>query len=528
MTTQLEQVEPVEGTDCWRLVTQHAHDGILLTTRGGRVLAANPAACALLGRTEREMCAEGRTEIVVHDDALERFLAERDRDGAATGIVSLRRKDGSIFLADAASTMFSSAGGEAWSSLRIRDVTEAERARRALELLAHAGRALSSSLDLDETLKNLTDLVVPKLADVCTVDLVEPDGIRRAAVAHRDPSRVGDFEGVRRRAMQPSSTNGVDYVVRTGEPSYVFELTDAWLESATLDRAHFEQARALGVRSFVSVPLVVGARIIGALTLMSDGGVPKFGEPDRSLAQAVGALAATAIDNAYRHSEAIEARRLRDEVLGVVAHDLRGPLNVIQLTTSLLARKSPGTEVETIKRAVRRAEILIQDLLLAAQADSCTIPLELREESLQTILDEIEVLHRPLASEMSLQLVVALEGEARPVQCDRHRVVQMLSNLVSNAIKFTPEKGSVMLRCRAEQERLVFTVTDTGSGIPQHELPWVFDRFWQGAQARHVGAGLGLAISRGIANAHGGEIKVDSVVERGTTFTVVLPIVPPL
>jgi PAS domain S-box-containing protein len=525
MMALVEEVGELVGADGWRLVVEHAPDGILLTAPDGRVLAANPAACELLGRTEREICEEGRNGLVVANEALARMLTERAQTGKTAGILTMRRKDGATFLAEAASTVFESGRGEHWTSLSFRDVTEAERGRRMLEILADAGRVLARSLDLDETLKSVTDLVVPKLADVCTVDLVEPDGIRRAAVAHRDPTRAGDIARDHRRVVKPNATNGVDYVVRTGEPSCIFELTDDWLKRATLDDAHYRQARSLGVRSFVTVPLVVETKVIGALTLMSDGGVPNFGEADLSLAQALGALAATAIDNAHRHREAIEARRLRDEVLGTVAHDLRGPLNAIQLTAAVLARRSPGEELDTIRRAVRRADILIQDLLVAAKAESGTIPLELHDEDVQTILDEVEVLHRPLAAQKSLQLAVALEGETRAIRCDRHRVVQMLSNLVSNAIKFTPEQGSVTLRCRVEPERIVLSVVDTGAGIRPEDLPFVFDRFWQGAHSRRVGAGLGLAISQGIARAHGGDIRVESVLQRGTTFTVVLPIV---
>jgi PAS domain S-box-containing protein len=522
----VEHLDALEGEDYFRLVVEHAPDGILITAPDGRLLAANPAACALLGRTEEEVLAAGRAGVVVEDAAFESLLAERERRGAAHGILTLRRRDGSTFLADTASTVFLTKRNEAWTSLRFRDVTETERARRALEILAEAGRSLGRSLDLDETLRSLTDLVVPRIADVCTVDLEEADGIRRAAVAHRDPSRVPDFEDVRRRTINPTATNGVDYVLRTGRPSCVFELTDEWLRIATVGRTHFEQARALGITSFVSVPLLLQSRVIGALTIMSDGRVPSFGGSDVSLAAAIAAVAASAIDNAHRHADAIEARRLRDEVLSIVAHDLRGPLNAIQLTTEVLRRTSGGAharELETIRRAIRRADMLIEDLLVAAKAEGGAIPIERHDEDARSLLEEVAVLHRPLAREKKLHFEVVIESEPGRVSCDRHRIVQMLSNLVGNAIKFTAEGGSVTLRSQSEAARFVVSVTDTGAGIPRQELPFVFDRFWQGARAHRVGAGLGLAISQGIARAHGGIITVESEVQRGTTFTVVLP-----
>ena len=521
-STLAEQGPETEGT--WRAVVEYASDAILLTSPDdGRVLAANPAACTLLQRTHEEICAGGRPEIVVMNGAAERFAEERLRHGRARGVLTLRRKDRTTFLADLASTVFQNARGETWTSMMFRDVTESERARRALAILADAGRVLASSLEVRTTLQNLTDLVVPDLADVCTVDLVEPNGITRAVVAHRDPSRVSAFEAVRRPVIREDVSDGVDYVLRTGKPSCVYELTKEWLQTVAHDAVHFDAAHALGVRSFVSVPLIAHSVTIGALTLMSDGGVPAFGEADLSLVRALGERVATAIDNAHQHSQAVEARRLRDQVLGVVAHDLRGPLGTIALAAKLLARKTPGQETETIALAIRRADVLIHDLLLAAKMDTGTIPLDRRSEAMASILDELEALHCPLAEAKSLRLVVAIDGEPPRARVDRHRIVQMLSNLLANAIKFTPKEGRVELRCRRDGEQIVFTVSDTGSGIEPGDLPHVFDRYWQGARARHLGAGLGLWISRGIADAHGGAISVTSTVGKGATFTLVLP-----
>ena len=198
----------VEAEARWRSLFVHALDGILLTAPDGRIFAANPAACTMLGRTEGEVCAAGRADTVIVDDAAKQFVVDRQRDGHARGILRMRRKDGTTFLADVSSAVFATVSGETRTSMMFRDVTESERARRGLEILADAGRVLASSLDTHTTLANLTTLVVPKLADVCTVDLLTSDGVAREAVAHRDPSRVADFRHVRRRAMRPDATIG--------------------------------------------------------------------------------------------------------------------------------------------------------------------------------------------------------------------------------------------------------------------------------------------------------------------------------
>lgn len=514
--------EGERGLDC-RAIVEHAPDGIMLTAPDGRILAANPAACALLGRTEEEVRAEGRGRVVVMDEAAEAFRVERSREGRARGVLTLRRKDGSTFLAEVASKVFEGSDGGASTCIVFRDVTEAERARRAMAILAEAGGALVRSLDLPTMLRHLTDSIVPELADVCAVDLREADGVVRVAVAHREPDKIPLFESVRRRAIVADAIFGTDYVLRTGRASAVYSLEEDDLRRVTLDPAHFEAARKLGVRSFVSMPLPSDGQTIGALTLMSVGFVPPFSETDLPLVQALADRAAMAIANASQHAAAIEARRLRDEVLSVVAHDLRSPLNTILLAARNLERSHPGPETDAILRGVRRADALIRDLLLAQKAEAGALPLERDEEDVASILDEVRALHAPIAEAKPVELRVRSAGAPPSVRLDRHRTVQMLSNLVANALKFTPPGGRIELGASGDASSVRFTVSDTGIGIAPADLPRVFDRFWQGAHLRDVGAGLGLAISKKIADAHGGDITVESAPGRGTTFTVVLP-----
>ena len=412
--------------------------------------------------------------------------------------------------------------------MTFRDVTERERSHQALAILADAGRVLTNSLDIQATLTNLTNLVVPRLADVCTVDLFEGDDVDRVAVAHRDRSRVKDFIQVRRPIVRDGAPGGVDHVLRTGEPSAVFDVTDEWLRKATHDEEHFQAACALGIRSFIASPLVAHGRTIGALTLMSDGQVPSFTEADLPLVRAMAERAALAIDNARRHAAAVEARQLRDEVLGIVSHDLRNPLSAIRINATILGRSQPSRHVDAINTAVDRADRLIQDLMMAAKTESGNLVLERSLEDVGSILEEVSSLHRTLADSRAISLIVAIDGHAPPAEVDRHRIVQALSNLVANAIKFTPAGGRVELRARGEANGVVLSVSDTGPGIAKEHLPHVFDRFWQGAQAREAGAGLGLTIARGIAEAHGGTISVESRTGSGTAFTIVLPGAAPL
>jgi signal transduction histidine kinase len=376
---------------------------------------------------------------------------------------------------------------------------------------------LGASLDIEETLERFTALVVPELADLCAIQL-EDDGTHRIVVSHRDPSQVEPVRAVLLRGLQ----SGVGHVVRTGESQLVKDVTDEFQRASTRDEAHFEQTKKLHVTSFVSVPLVARGRTIGAFTLASTGGVRAYDDSDLHLARALADQTALAIDNARTHAAAVRATRLRDQVLEVVSHDLKNPLNTIKLSAGSLARRSDAEEIPVMRRAVERAERLIQDLLLASKMDFTPIPLDRQSTPVRAMLDGVVALHKAAAEAKPLAIDVRADGEAEAV-VDRHRISQMLDNLLDNAIKFT-DAGSVEIVAHVTSAALVLQVKDTGVGIAPEILEHVFDRFWHSAHAGRAGAGLGLAIARGIARAHGGDLAVESTVGRGTTFTATLPL----
>ena len=506
--------------DLWRALFENALEGMLLATPDGTIIAANPAACRMFGRNEEELRQLGRSpETVVMNEAFKELAERRKREGHARGNATLRRGDGSTFTADMSGVAFEGPNGPRVHIMLI-DVTEQLRTHRALEILAKAGRVLGESLDVTATLKELMSLVVPDLADLCALDILDNEEIRRMVVAHRDPTKAELVRVVRRRGAQNRA--GVEYVLRTGKPQLVKKVTDEFARASTHDDTHFEEAKQLGVTSFVSVPLVARGRTLGAFTLASTGGVPPYDEYDLALASALGDQAALAVANAGTHDASVQATRLRDEVLEVVSHDLKNPLNTIKLSAGSLARRVEAEEIPVLLRAVARAEQLIQDLLDVSKMEFGTIALDRKPTSLRAIVDGVLALHKDAAAAKGIDLGADVVGEEE-VDVDSHRIAQMLDNLVGNAIKFT-QTGSVEVRARVTPSTLVIEVHDTGPGMAPDVLPHVFDRFWQSAHAGRAGAGLGLAIASGIAKAHGGDLTVESTLGQGTTFTATLPI----
>ena len=233
-----------------------------------------------------------------------------------------------------------------------------------------------------------------------------------------------------------------------------------------------------------------------------------------------------------RAEEAERATHARDDVLAVVSHDLRNPLNLVFTSSSFLldvADDLPPTyreQLGMIKRAASQMNRLIQDLLEVSSVEAGHFPMELRAEPVEPLVREACTLLEHAARSRSIELVCRFDEAAPVVHADRERVLQVFGNLIGNAVKFTPEGGEVEIRVDRADGFVRFSVADTGAGIAEDELSHVFDRFWQARRSRDGGAGLGLAIARGIVKAHGGEMWAESAVGQGSTFTFTLPAEP--
>jgi signal transduction histidine kinase len=227
-------------------------------------------------------------------------------------------------------------------------------------------------------------------------------------------------------------------------------------------------------------------------------------------------------------SRAESALGMRDEVLAIVAHDLRAPLNAVQTSAAFLmdvelAEPDRRRLLDVIRRAASSMNRLIEDLLDVSRMDSGAFTVEPRRFDLAALATEVCEQFRPQATEHGRALQCAVERHLPAVFADRDRISQVLENLISNALRFTPAGGSVTVRVAGHgAHEIKCSVSDTGVGIPAEELPHLFERFWQARRYRRGGAGLGLAIARGVVEAHGSALAVESEPGRGSAFSFVL------
>ncbi len=288
--------------------------------------------------------------------------------------------------------------------------------------------------------------------------------------------------------------------------------------------------------AWAAVPLLADGRALGAIGL-SFVEPRHFADEDRDFLLAIGRQCAGTLERARLYErerrardEAEAASRARDDILGVVAHDLRNPLTAISMYASLLLEMPRDADTQrgqlrTVLELTDQMNRLIQDLLDASRIEAGQLRVHPAPLRLPPLLADAAEMVRMAAAERGVSLRVQAADGLPPVLADRDRVLQVLSNLLGNAVKFTPRGGDVLVLASARDRVVEVSVADTGAGIPPEQLPHVFDRFWQG-DARRKGAGLGLAIARGIVEAHGGRIRAESEPGRGSTFTFTLPAAP--
>ena len=241
------------------------------------------------------------------------------------------------------------------------------------------------------------------------------------------------------------------------------------------------------------------------------------------------ALERTAASEGAARAEAEAAVATRDLLLAIVSHDLRSPLSVIVTSAAVLQRTTIGgtagehvdQSAQMILRSAARMERLIADLLDLAQIQAGRLAVDRVLHDVAVLIRDCVEMMKPLAATRNLE---GMTSAGLHVRCDRDRVLQILSNLVGNAIKFTPEGGSITIEAHPDAHEVRFSVRDTGRGIPEEELPRIFDRFWQAARKNRAGIGLGLSIAKGLVEAHGGRLSVESRLGAGTTFFFTLPL----
>jgi PAS domain S-box-containing protein len=408
------------------------------------------------------------------------------------------------------------------------------RSREQSDLLNAATAALAGSLNYQETLRRIAQLAIPQIADWCAVDLESEDGgVERVALAHVDGVKAEKARALQQKyPSDPRSSLGIHEVLRTGAPILVTEVTDEMLESRARSPEHFAGLKELGVRSYMSVPLRAHNRTLGVLSFVAGESGRRYDALDLQFAQDLAARVAMAVENARAYAQTLRANRLKDEFLATLSHELRTPLNAIlgyarMLKSGMVNPARLPRAVEIIHKNSVALTKIVEDVLDVSRIVSGKMRLKTQTLDLAPVVAASVETVQPAAEAKGIALHAVVEPGPAQVIGDPDRLQQVMWNILSNAVKFTSNGGTVSVRLEPGDAHVDLVVADTGVGIAPAFLPHIFERFRQGDSrfAREFGGlGLGLAIARHIVEMHGGTIQASSEGPgRGSTFRVRLP-----
>ncbi|ATB44498.1 ATP-binding protein [Corallococcus macrosporus] len=528
------QQEAEANAERFQLLVEGVRDqALFLLDARGRVESWNPGAERIMGYREAEILGQP-SSVFYPPDAVAAGIPEKDlararRDGRLHTEGWRVRKDGSRYLADTRITVLQDARGRPRGFAKVtRDITERRRAERTQQLLAEAGRLFHQLQDPDQTVAELTRIMVPEVADACLLYLMTASGdLWPRAIAHAVPEKEAVLWDSARRFPPPRDTHwGIWQVLRTGRSELKSDVSPETLSQGLVGPEHLSLVEQVGVRSYLGVPLRVGQQTRGVFVLLTSAPERRLTMADQVFVEEVAGRAALALDNARLWSEAQEAV----ELIGVAAHDLGNPLNTLQLLLRRLQRMELAGEQKArdglgaaLKQTQRLGQLL-HNLLDLSRLSSGKRMLDAAPVDLSELVHEVTERFAEQAAEAGTRLEVSA-APGLVGRWDRLRLDRVVTNLLSNALKFGKGRPVEVRVEHAGMARARLAVRDYGVGIAPEAQRRIFERFERELSGgQHAGFGLGLYIVRQLVEAHGGTIRVESAPGEGATFIVELPL----
>ncbi|HEX8410592.1 MAG TPA: PAS domain S-box protein [Thermoanaerobaculia bacterium] len=541
-----------ESEERYRLVSETAQDAIFTIDEQSTITFCNPAVERMFGYKAEELIGHKLDVIIperlrdAHRRGIDRYLRTRTKNIPWTGVeLPALHKDGREFPCELSFGEWARDGQTIFTGF-ARDVTERKRAleieqqaraeaeatkkqleRRADEEASfrHLASALTGAVEMTEVLYEITNraTLVTRADGVYVERIAAQGGVQQVEVVS-SAGRGAPPRGL--RVAFPGSMT--DEILQGGSPVILTSMDTFGRNMAPYLSDTCAECEVL------VTPLVAEKEPLGALVLLNSRASGRhFRDTDVVRARTLGDLASLALRRVRLMEQEREAKekaeaavRVRDETLGIVSHDLRNPLTTIALSADLLAG-APSAEqpelIETIRTSARRMQRLIQDLLDVARVEAGGLAVAASLMEPEPLVREVLAAHEQIAEQKKQRIACDIRGALPRICADRDRLVQVLGNLLGNAVKFTPERGVIHVETKQRDGQVFFVVRDTGPGIPEADLKNVFTPYWQAKKTAHMGAGLGLAIVRGIVEAHGGRVWAENAPGGGAMFTFTIP-----
>lgn len=528
ITQRMEaQIKAEEAAERVQAFLNNAVDSVVTVNEEGIITFANKQLESIFGYSQKELIGQKITILIPerfqplppkNSSLIKNFFSNRN-----DAILFARKKDGSEFPVEITHNPVKTGQGYFVTSI-IRDISERRMFEERQQFLNEVGQELAESIDFERTLQRTVYLLVPQMADWCLIYALDAQRSKPELriVKHADSSRQTQLESmIQTNYYDDISSIGVMRVIRTGLTLLV----------PTQPKKTAMTADPLKLRSYIIVPLKARGEVQGCLVMAHSDSGRNFNHQDRPIIEDLAQRIALALDNAKLYSEAITAIKDREDVVSIVSHDLKNPLHAIKLSSDLLTRQltqKPGQEgllkfTSAISNAANSMNGLIHNILDIGKIQAGTFSIHPENVRFADIQRSVADIFYPLAHDKNIQLIFKPEDLDFSMICDSHRVIQIFSNLLGNAIKFTPEGGMITVNLKHSHHELKVCIEDTGPGMASDVLELIFNRYWQGKNASSKGSGLGLYITKGIVEAHGGKIWVESQVGKGSKFYFTLP-----
>ncbi len=522
-------------------------DAVIATDATGRVRFLNAIAEELTGWTLAAAVGQPVEQVfnIIHEETrqpVESPVPRVLREGTVVGLANhtaLVARDGTTRSIDDSGAPIRDANGSIQGAVLVfRDITARRHAEESLRVLADVGARLNASLDPTATLQSLADLLVPRFADWCTIDLLDATGgLLETVVHHQNPERVAWARRMRDQfPPDRHPAGGLRRALQTGQGQALFTVTDAMLVAGARDAAELAYMREYGTRSVLWVPLHARGRTLGVLTLAHTESGREYTAADLAVAEEIARRAGQALDNAALYQDAQAAIRTRDQFLLLASHELKTPLTTLLAGMQLIARRQERAGLLTdadrrtwtlVQGQVMRLNRLILALLDLSRIQTGQLQLDQAPLDLTALARRLVEEAQPGLEQHTLQY--SGPPAAVIILGDELRLEQAVQNLLTNAVKYTPNGGGIAVQVTAAGGQACLTVQDSGIGIPSAALPDLFTRFYRAANATdaHIsGLGVGLYVVKEIVTLHGGTVAVESTEGHGSRFTLCFPLLP--
>ena len=526
-----------QSDERFRALIQHSADAIQLISADAKILYSSDSVEHVLGYKPEEIQGDGPAAHLHPDDLplfMERFTALLQTPGGQDSLVyRVRHKNGSWVWIEATGSNYLHDPQIQAIVGNFRNITRRKQIEERQRLLNEASEKLVTSLDHQITLQEIAQLLVPSMADYCRIAVLDNQGqIKEIAVNHFDPEKIALVRELYEQYKgRTSSTSGLHSLLEKGQPELISVVTPEIVAPSAQENPTMQPIiEALGLTSYMGTPLIAREKVIGAITFSSVQPERHYTREDLAFAQELARRIALTLDNARLYQEAQKAIRVRDDFISIASHELRTPVTSLKLYIAVLQKQLAGLGEENVAHSLSKMDaqlnkltLLIKDLLNVSRIELGRLDYQENLFDLNTVVKETVEQIQPTMRKHHIRV----EGQVnRRVWGDKDRIGQVITNLLTNAIKYSPQADSIVVRLASTDEAAVVSVQDFGIGIEQEHLQAIFERFYRVTdpdEKTYPGLGIGLYISHEIIKRHGGTLLVKSEKGCGSVFSFTLP-----